>query len=57
MIFEKEDLTTKKQLTRFLLSNQIDFYPDQHSKGQYHALIRIEGVSTDKKPPSTHAKH
>jgi hypothetical protein len=49
VVFSKEDIITKKKLTKFLLGYDIRFQPDQHHRGNYEAVIKIQGFNKPEK--------
>jgi hypothetical protein len=46
IIFSKEELLTKKQLTDFLIGHNVEFFPDANNRGKFKATIRINGLDT-----------
>lgn len=45
IVFSDENLVDKKRITRFLVKNQIDFFPIGNRKDEYETIIKIRTPS------------
>lgn len=48
-------MMTKKKLTKFLLGYDIHFQPDEHHRGNFEAVIKIQGYNKNIKPQSANS--